>query len=173
MDVIRTERLTLRRIIDADCESIREIWLDFGRSECAMYDIPHDTDADSVRRRIERWASMSESMKHIFFAVCLGDALIGYVAFNARDVGYEIGYCFHSAYHKQGYAKESVSALIKHFARMGVTRFSAGTALANTSSVNLLKSLGFKLTDTEKVSFYKDTNGQDIVFDGGVFELNV
>ncbi|MBE6693930.1 MAG: GNAT family N-acetyltransferase [Ruminococcaceae bacterium] len=173
MDVIRTERLTLRRVMVTDHDSIREIWQDFNCSEYVMYDTPHDTDADAVRRRIERWASMSESMEHIFFAVCLGDALIGYVAFNVRESGYEIGYCFHSAYHKKGYAKESVSALIKHFARMGVTHFSAGTALSNTPSANLLRSLGFKLTDTEKISFYKDADGQDIVFDGGVFELEI
>ena len=38
-------------------------------------------------------------------------------------------------------------------------------------SVSLLKSLGFELIETEKVSFYKDADGNDIVFDGGVFEL--
>ena len=43
----------------------------------------------------------------------------------------------------------------------------------NLPSVKLLKSLGFELVDTEKVSFYKDDEGNDIIFDGGIFELNV
>ena len=40
-------------------------------------------------------------------------------------------------------------------------------------SAALLKSLGFELIETEKVSFYKDDSGNDIVFDGGVFELDL
>ena len=32
-------------------------------------------------------------------------------------------------------------------------------------------SLGFKLIGKEKVSFYKDAAGNDIVFDGGIFEM--
>jgi len=35
-------------------------------------------------------------------------------------------------------------------------RFTAGTALKNTSSVRLLTSFGFRLTGTENVSFYMD-----------------
>ena len=50
------------------------------------------------------------------------------------------------------------------------TNFSAGTAINNTPSVKLLTSLGFKLVEQEKVSFYKDADGNDIVFDGGIFE---
>ena len=47
----------------------------------------------------------------------------------------------------------------------------AGTAINNKPSVSLLKALGFKQVGTEKVSFYKDSEGNDIVFDGGIFEL--
>ena len=42
----------------------------------------------------------------------------------------------------------------------------------NTPSVSLLKSLGFELTGTENVSFYKDAQGNDMVFQGGIFKLN-
>ena len=44
--------------------------------------------------------------------------------------------------------------------------------MGNTPSVSLLKSLGFELIGTESVSFYKDSQGNDIVFEGGIFELN-
>ena len=47
------------------------------------------------------------------------------------------------------------------------------TALNHAPSVAFLKSLGFKLIETEKVSFYKDADGNDIVFDGGAFELSL
>ena len=108
----------------------------------------------------------------MFFAICLGDTVIGYIAFNKRADGYEIGYCFHSAYHGKGYAKESHLALFDHLRTMGISKFIAGTAINNTPSVSLLKSLGFEQVGTEDVSFYKDTEGNDIVFEGGIFELN-
>ena len=108
----------------------------------------------------------------MFYAVCFEDIIIGYVAFNQREAGYEIGYCFHSQYHGKGYAKESISVLIGTIQKMGICAFiSAGTALRNTPSVKLLQSLGFKLTGTEQVTFYKDDGGNDIYFEGGIFEL--
>ena len=55
---------------------------------------------------------------------------------------------------------------------IGITKITAGTAINNTPSVSLLKSVGFELIGTEKVSFYKDAQGNDIVFEGGIFELN-
>lgn len=56
---------------------------------------------------------------------------------------------------------------------LGITEFLAGTAVKNTPSVRLLESLGFKQVGMEKVSFYKDSTGEDIVFDGGVYELQL
>ena len=99
--------------------------------------------------------------------------MIGYSSFNRRENGYELGYCFHSACHGKGYAKESHLALLDYMRELGIKRLTAGTAINNTPSVALLKSLGFELIETEKVSFYKDAAGRDIVFDGGVFELNL
>ena len=51
----------------------------------------------------------------------------------------------------------------------GVPFVEAGTALRNTPSLRLLRSLGFELRGTEKVSFYQDAEGKDIFFDGGIF----
>ena len=53
---------------------------------------------------------------------------------------------------------------------LGAAKLTAGTAINNTPSVRLLTALGFRLTKVEKVSFYKDDAGNDIVFDGGVYE---
>ena len=64
-----------------------------------------------------------------------------------------------------------MSALLEWVADGKQTRFIAGTALANTPSVRLLESLGFEKVGEERVSFYKDENGDDIYFTGGVFSL--
>lgn len=167
----KTDRLLIRHVQADDWHSIKSIWEDFNRSTYACYDTPHSTDDADVRGRIAKWARASEGMEHMFFAICLRDMLIGYIAFNIRTSGYEIGYCFHSAYHGKGYAKESLCALLKHMKSLGINKFFAGTALKNLPSVHLLTSLGFTQTGTEKVSFYRDSNGNDIVFDGGIFEL--
>lgn len=171
---ITTERLRIRPIRAEDWPAVRAIWVDFASSPFAQYDTPHVTDPADVRTRIARWATFNGAgMEHMFFAVCLEDAVIGYIAFNIREKGYETGYCFHSAYHGKGYAKEAFRALLPHMKELSVTHISAGTALNNTPSVKLLTSLGFRLTGTEQVSFYKDAKGKDIVFDGGIYELNL
>lgn len=169
---LKTERLNIRRVMESDWQSIREIWIDFNLSPYAQYDKPHNIDADDVRERIARWAQASQGREHIFFVACLQNTVIGYIAFNIRENGsYEIGYCFHSDYHGMGYAKESHIAALEYMTSLGIKHFTAGTAIRNLPSVKLLKSLGFAQIGEEKVSFYKDENGNDIVFDGGIFEL--
>ena len=169
--LLKTKRLTIRHIVVDDWKSIRDIWVDFNSSEYAKYDTPHITEDANVQARIAKWASFNTGIEHMFFAVCFEKNVIGYIAFNIRENGYEIGYCFHSVYHGKGYAKESHLALFDYMRTLGITKFSAGTAIHNEPSVKLLSSLGFKLVDQEKVSFYKDAMGNDVVFDGGIFEL--
>ena len=168
--LLKTERLAIRHIVADDWKSIRGIWVDFNSTEYAKYDTPQITEDANVQARIAKWAAANSGIEHMFFAICLDKTVIGYVAFNIRENGYEIGYCFHSAFHGKGYAKESMLALFDYLRTMGITKFSAGTGLNNTPSVKLLASLGFKLVEQEKVSFYKDGDGNDIVFDGGIFE---
>jgi len=169
--MIKTERLQIRRIKEDDWKGILRIWQNFSASAFAQYDTPHPTDEETVHRKIARWAQFADSTEHMFFAVCLEETLIGYVAFNIREDSHEVGYCFHSAYHAKGYAKESLSALLAHMRALGAKKISAGTALNNTPSVRLLKSLGFEQTGEEQVSFYQNADGSDIFFDGGIFEL--
>ncbi len=171
MNIIETERLTIRHIVADDWQSIKEIWTSFNASDFSQYDRPHNTDDADVHARIAKWAAANSGIEHMFFAICLDESVIGYSAFNIRKNGYELGYCFHSAYHGKGYAKESHLALLEYMRELGIKRLTAGTAINNTPSVALLKSLGFELIETEKVSFYKDADGNDVVFEGGIFEL--
>ena len=39
----------------------------------------------------------------------------------------------------------------------------------NLPSVGLLNSVGFQLVGTERISFHKDSEGNDIYFEGGNF----
>ena len=171
--LLKTERLIIRHIEPNDWKSIKEIWEDFNASPLSQYDMPHNTNDEDVRKRIAKWAEASKGLEHIFFAVCLEDVVIGFFSFNIREDSHELGYCFRSEFQGKGYAKESLSALINYLPTIGITKLTAGTAIKNTPSVALLKSSGFELIDTEKVSFYKNEHGKDIVFEGGNFELNI
>ena len=169
--MIRTERLCIRRVCIDDWKAIQKIWADEADSIYAEYDKPNDLDDQAVFQRITKWASFADGDEHIFYAVDLRDTMIGYIALNQTEDGYELGYCFHSNYQGEGFAKESISRVLQELEKNDSLRITAGTALKNTPSVRLLLSLGFIQTGTEKVSFYKDPEGKDIVFDGGIFEL--
>lgn len=170
MDSIKTDRLTIRPIVAEDWKCIQGIWEDFSTSPFSQYDKPHGLQDEAVQMQISRWAQANLGVEHMFFAICLQDTVIGYIACNGRENGYELGYCFHSAYRGKGYAKESHLALFSYLRKLGIQRLTAGTALANTPSVALLRALGFQRIGTEQVSFYQDADGKDIFFDGGIFE---
>lgn len=170
---IKTKRLTIRPLREQDWQSIQAIWEDFGHSAYAQYDVPHKSEEADIRAMLVRWEAANRGMDHLFFAVCLAGNVIGYIDFHRIDRGYDSGYCFHSRAHGHGYARESYLALAAYLKRCGAERLTAGTALENLPSVRLLTSLGFCQTGTEKVSFYKDPQGNDIFFDGGLYELSL
>lgn len=171
---MQTDRLLIRRVRSEDWPAVQAIWRNQAEAWYGQYDKPHDLSDASVQAKVARWDSFKESTDHMFFAVCLADTFIGYIAFNKRDTGYEVGYNFHADYHRHGYAKESLTALFAELRRHCLTeKIFAGTALKNAPSVALLTSLGFRLTGTEQVSFYQDENGNSIWFDGGIFEKKI
>lgn len=166
---IRSARLLIRPIRFEDWKSLQKIWIDLSKSEYAQYDTPHPLEDGEVKARIQKIISQENR-----FAVCLPDedAMIGYVVFHEDPGALDIGYCFDADYQGKGYAKESIETLLEHLRKQGVRRFTAGTGLKNTPSLRLLHALGFRQIATEKVSFYKDANGDPIYFDGGIFERN-
>jgi len=166
--ILNTSRLTIRNLQYDDWKKIKAIWEDFDNSPYAQYDVPHCNDDAQIQRLVEQFSESND-----FFIVILSatNEVIGTIDLHNTGNGYDIGYCFLSAYQGNGYAKESCSALIDLYVKNGCKRFSAGTALKNTPSVNFLNALGFQLTDTEQVTFYKDKMGNDIYFEGGLFEL--
>ena len=168
MHTITTARLTLRRVIASDWPALKRIWEDEQSGPYARYDAPVDTGEDAVRARTAKWAAMAESDDHRFYAVLLGEIMIGYIAMNARPYGYETGYCFDSHYHGRGYAKEAMKAVLNELVPEAPLRITAGTALINAPSIGLLLSVGFTQTGTEAVSFREGE-----FFPGGVYELKL
>lgn len=157
-----TDRLFVRQLTPEDWRCVKEIALDFCQSEYAVYDMPLPTEDGEIRELTERFAASG-----LFFAVLAKDAedMIGYICFHEDHGSYDLGYCFHSAFQGRGYAFESCAALMEELARSRRVRtFTAGTALNNIPSCNLLRKLGFTLQGTETLSFR-----EGIRFQGGSF----
>lgn len=164
---MNTTHLCIRELTPDDWPSLKRIVIDFAQSPYHIYDHPFPHDDESLQALTRQFAA-----SHLWFAVCLCDSseMIGYVCFHRDGDRFDLGYCFHSAYHGRGYAYEACAALMAELARTyGAITFTAGTALDNTPSCRLLEKLGFVLTSTEPVSFCRDDAGNDIIFTGGSF----
>ena len=119
---------------------MKSIFLDFRNSQYAIYDMALPTEDETIKASVKRFAE-----SELFFVVFLKEAgdMIGYMCFHKNQRIYDLGYCFHSAYHANGYAYESIKAVLKYYAsKHGITHFTAGTAIDNTPSCGLLKKLG-------------------------------
>ena len=67
--MIKTERLSIRRVCAEDWKAIQAIWVEVSKTMYAQYDTPKDVSDASVKPRIEKWASFACSTEHIFFDV--------------------------------------------------------------------------------------------------------
>ena len=163
---LETSRLCIRRLHKTDWQEMKSIFNDFNNSQYAVYDMPLPTEEEEARALTKRFAE-----SNLFFAVFLKDSsdMLGYVCFHKEGDNYDLGYCFHSAYHSRGYAHESIKALLEFMVvECDATGFTAGTALENIPSCRLLEKLGFVCVSTETVSF-----DNVFSFQGGNFELSV
>lgn len=165
--MLKTNRLTIQGLKAEDWKNLKELAVDFRKSEYALYDMPLPIENGKIKSLCEKFAA-----SELWFSVCLADKMIGYICFHQSGTAYDLGFCFHSDYHGKGFAFEACSALMEHISKeRNVTAFTAGTALKNTPSCKLLNKLGFALKGTETLSFHKDENGNDITFEGGNFIL--
>lgn len=164
--ILETDRLDIRNLDETDWQEMKKIWIDFNSSNYAVYDMPLPIQDEEIKALTKRFAESNS-----FFAVFLKGLshMLGYVCFHKNGDQYDLGYCFHSAYHSNGYAYESTKALIEYFiSKRGAIGFTAGTAMENIPSCKLLEKLGFVCTSTETVSFDKVFS-----FQGGNFILKV
>ena len=166
--MIYTNRLLIRELISEDWHDMQRIAADFQKSEYAIYDMPLPIQDEEIEALTNQLAE-----SHLFFAAMLDKNMIGYICFHENNGIYDLGYCFHSDYQGKGYASEACHAVMEYIEKTrNVKAFSSGTALKNIPSLRLLERLGFVLSKTEKLSFHKDENGNDIIFDGGIFIKN-
>ena len=167
---INTARLVIRNFVPDDWRGLQEIILDKESSAYAIYDYPFPTSDKAVQEITGKFAQGDDFL--VVYALSL-HKIIGYIAINAETGdARNLGYAFHSAYHRQGFAGEACTAVINYvFRTQGVEKFTSGTANLNHPSYSLLVKLGFRKTGESITSFRTAPNGKPIEFTGSSFLL--
>jgi [ribosomal protein S5]-alanine N-acetyltransferase len=168
---LMTARTLIRNFSVADWSDLGDIVVDKAISPYAVYDYPVPTDEPTVKD-MAAWFASGDS----FLAVheTSANKIIGYISLNG-DAGTEcdFGYCLHSAYQGKGYAFEACTAVVNYaFGVLKINRLTAGTAVLNLPSCQLLAKLGFQKTSEFTTSFHKSAAGEPIEFTGASFELS-
>ena len=154
--------LALRPVTLKDCETVRQLFLDFSASPLYYCDPMDAADIASVRDWVR---GMMRS--HVMYAVCRRDdpAMIGYVCFHIDGDAYDIGFLFFSACQGQGYATQAARAAMDALIEERCARrFTATVSAENLPSVRVLEKLGFTLTGRREVP-YRPESGREGTFE--------
>lgn len=145
MIAFETERLRLRNVTAKDAD----IMYDYRNNEiCAQYQRGQTRDYDGITELVEKRKNDVISTDAPFLiAVALKNSneMVGEIVVMPNDGTISLGYTFSYRHHRQGYAFESLSALIDMLHdRYPEWDFICFTEKENIPSMNLLEKLGFK-----------------------------
>lgn len=145
MITFETERLRLRNVTAKDAD----IMYDYRNNEiCAQYQRGQTRDYDGITELVEKRKNDVISTDAPFLiAVALKNSneMVGEIVVMPNEGTISLGYTFSYRHHRQGYAFESLSALIDMLHdRYPEWDFICFTEKENIPSMNLLKKLGFK-----------------------------
>ena len=145
MIFLETQRLTLRNVAPKDAETI----FDYRNNEiCARYQRGQTKDHEGICALVTKRENDCMGIDAPYFiAVALKetDELIGEIVVMPNENTFSLGYTFHYAHHRKGYAFEALSALtdLLHQQHPG-WEFISFTDPANEPSMALLKKLGYR-----------------------------
>jgi RimJ/RimL family protein N-acetyltransferase len=146
---LRTERLELRPVGDADVDRILQYR---NLPEVTRWLVRTVVDPASFRAA---WRRAADDPYDHSVAVTLDGVVIGTVSLEVVDgmgqpgmpprTEAQLGYIFDPAYSGRGYATEAVTAMVAHaFDRLGVRRITAGCFADNLASVRILEKVGMR-----------------------------
>ena len=167
-DII-TERLIIRSTREEDAPLCFSIWLD---DEMGKYlsDPPREKASEAYMNFAKGIENDEEWYPFIAVSKETGD-FIGTCSIVPENdpQHWDLGYCVHKKYWRQGYATEMVKALIDFGYDNGGRKFTALVAKENDGSNAVLKKLGFSV---EKEGNFKK-QGTDIVYDEYTYRLDI
>lgn len=154
-DLIKTERLILRRHTLADAATMAELIGDWEVVKWLTQPPYPYTLADA------EWF-LNDPMSSETFAITRDDRYLGNVGLHGRadEAGLELGYWLGTPFHGQGLMSEAARAVVAdHFAHSDVPLFT-GYLLGNDASANVLTKLG--CTNIEQITRRCVSQGKDL-----------
>jgi RimJ/RimL family protein N-acetyltransferase len=165
---LSTKRLIIRNFTSEDFLSLQELIIDKEKSQYAKYDHEFPTEEGKMVEILKYFCSTD-----CFLAVQRknNNDVIGYISIDG-DYKRNLGFCFNSQYHGNGFAIESCRAVIDYlFNTLKVEILVSGTAQENIPSARLLEKLGFCKKEECEESFRSNSSGEPIKFIGNKYEL--
>lgn len=173
--IIETNRLTLRRFMLEDANSMYANWIN-DREVQSNYGEPIYENINLVNNLLHKWISSYSNDDFYRWAIILKDsgACIGQIAFCSVDNEHhfaDIEYCIGQWYQNKGYASEALTGVIQFaFVHTGLNRLQAFHRSRNVSSSRVLKKAHMKYEGTLRQSFYySDTDEYDDRVYYGIF----
>ncbi len=147
IEILKTERLILREIVNEDVNEIFEIFSD---EDVAEYDwfVPIK-DTNTALKFIQRYKEEFDDKEEMTWGIALKETnkLIGICClgdFELDSRRAEIGYDIKKTEWNKGYATESVKAITEYgFNKLNLNRIEAFITPGNDASVKVLKNLGY------------------------------
>lgn len=166
-DDIYTDRLRIRSTREADGEFCLSLWLD---EEMGKYlsDPPREL-ADEAELNFAKGIEQDDGWYPFVAELRETGARIATCSLvpDANETCWDIGYCVHRNFWRQGYATEMVRALIEFARSRGGRIFTADVAKENAASCALMRKLGF--VPIESGTFKKRLT--DIVYEQYTYRL--
>ena len=156
--VLKTERLVLRQMNDADSEALFRL-----RSNPEImrhFDSPLMQSSEEARLFIERINAMFNANEGIQWTISLlsDSKTIGTITIWKIDKQHhrgEVGYLLDTAYQRQGLMREALAAVLEYgFDTLQIHSMEANVNVDNSASMNLLKRCGFVQEAYFRENFY-------------------
>ncbi|KMY49548.1 GNAT family N-acetyltransferase [Peribacillus loiseleuriae] len=155
-DLLRTERLYLRKMTEADSPCLFNIWSNPDVTK--FMNIENFSDENQAKEMIDFLNELSAQNKAMRYTIIEAktNQIIGSCGFNTLDyenIKAEIGYDLDSTFWGLGYGTEAVSCLLEYaFEHLNFIRIEAKVEPENLNSIRVLQKLGFTFEGTLRKS---------------------
>lgn len=169
IEIIETQRLNLRGFKKNDVGFAISIWNDPGMGEY-LPDPSLENIYEEYRKSLETLGDDEECCYLIAESKETGDR-IGTCSFipSKDGISYDIAYCVHKNYWRNGYATEMTQAMINYAKQNGAKKITVEINKENIASNAIAKKLGFKVVGE---SSYKK-RGTNLVLSDYKYELEI
>jgi len=142
---IKTDRLTLRRFIIDDAETMFQNWASDEEVTRYMRWETHK-DVEASRTIMQQWVDGYNDESSYHWGICLKDGeLIGSIGAFVTDIDYSasMGYCLGRKWWGKGYTSEALAAVIDYlFTSTDIERIEAYHAVDNAASGKVMLNAG-------------------------------